>query len=136
MPGCVLVQSSKLQSLYSQTEAAFKESDARVKQLSSELATAQMEAKGLKNELRNVQVSRSKGGPKKAGWTPGGGRGLGRGERTVGSRNGGSYIGLGWSVSQSCQSANQSVDWMGGWSVSQVSQSVSPVSESVSPVSE
>lgn len=52
------VQSSKLQSLYSQTEAAFKESDAKVKQLSSELATAQMEAKGLKNELRNVQVSR------------------------------------------------------------------------------
>jgi hypothetical protein len=27
-----------------------------VKQLSSELATAQMEAKGLKNEMRNLQV--------------------------------------------------------------------------------
>jgi hypothetical protein len=49
-------QSTKLQSLYSQTQSALEESDKRVKQLSSELATAQMEAKGLKNEMRNLQV--------------------------------------------------------------------------------
>jgi hypothetical protein len=53
---CVVLQSSKLQSLYSETQSLLEESDARVKQLSGELTTAQQEAEKLRKEMRTLQV--------------------------------------------------------------------------------
>lgn len=55
---CVVLQSSKLQSLYSETQSLLEESDARVKQLSGELTTAQQEAEKLRKEMRTLQVGK------------------------------------------------------------------------------
>jgi predicted nuclease with TOPRIM domain len=49
-------QSSKLQALYTQTQAALEESDSRVTQLTAELSAAQQEAEQLRNDMRNLQV--------------------------------------------------------------------------------
>jgi chromosome segregation ATPase len=50
------MQSSKLQALYDETQSALEASDARVKQLSDELTTAQQEAEKLRKEMRTLQV--------------------------------------------------------------------------------
>jgi hypothetical protein len=52
------LQSSKLQALYTQTQAALEESDGRVTQLTAELSTAQQEAERLRTDMRNLQVGR------------------------------------------------------------------------------
>lgn len=54
-----MLQSAKLQTLYSQTQSALEESDARVQQLSAELTTAQQEAERLRTEMRSLQVRHS-----------------------------------------------------------------------------
>lgn len=53
---CAGLQSAKLQALYNQTQSALEESDARVKELSSALETAQQEAERLRRDMRNLQV--------------------------------------------------------------------------------
>lgn len=49
-------QASKLQSLYTQTQAALEASDAKVDELSKELEVAQDAADKLRREMRNLQV--------------------------------------------------------------------------------
>lgn len=53
---CLPVQSSKLQALYTQTQTALEASDARVKQLTAQLDTAQKEAGRLKQDMSKLQV--------------------------------------------------------------------------------
>lgn len=49
-------QAAKLQTLYTQTQAALEASDAKVAQLSKQLQTAQDTADNLRRDMRNLQV--------------------------------------------------------------------------------